>query len=115
VELGDEQYHAEWIHDDDSGKVTVYILDGKMEKEVPIEASEIEIETKIADKLRSFTLTAVDSGVVEKAAASCFALEDKSLGVALNAAGTEGAEATLKVTVQGKTLTGKFEKHSHDH
>ncbi len=44
IELGDEEYHAELIHDDEAGKVTIYILDGAHEKAVPIEAGTITIK-----------------------------------------------------------------------
>src|SRR6476661_3501394 len=48
MELGEEEYHAEWTHDE-SGKVTFYILDSEAKKEVPIAADEITIGVKIGD------------------------------------------------------------------
>src|SRR5947207_1783574 len=48
MEIGGEQYHAEWTHDE-SGKVTFYILDSEAKKEVPIAADEIAIDVKIGD------------------------------------------------------------------
>ncbi len=41
VELGKEEYHAEVVHAGDV--VTVYILDARAEKAVPIEATEVTI------------------------------------------------------------------------
>ena len=57
--MGEEEYHAEWTHDKD-GKVTVWILDAEMKKEVPIAAEKITIDTKIADKATSYDLEAVE-------------------------------------------------------
>src|SRR3954447_6501560 len=48
MELGAEEYHAEWTHNE-SGKITVYILDGEAKKEVPIEADEIAIDVKLGN------------------------------------------------------------------
>ena len=36
IELGDEAYHGEWVPDAASKTVSIYILDGHAEKEVPI-------------------------------------------------------------------------------
>lgn len=36
IELGDEAYHGEWVPDAATGTVSIYILDGHAEKEVPI-------------------------------------------------------------------------------
>jgi len=44
--IGDEEYHAEWTHDE-SGKVTFYLLDAAAKKEVPIAAEEITIDVKV--------------------------------------------------------------------
>src|SRR6187401_3013788 len=48
MEIGGEEYHAEWTHDE-SGKVTFYILDSEAKKEVPIAADEITIDVKVGD------------------------------------------------------------------
>src|SRR5689334_20069810 len=45
MEIGGEEYHAEWTHDE-SGKVTFYILDSEAKKEVPVAADEITIDVK---------------------------------------------------------------------
>src|SRR6476620_7341258 len=59
MELGEEEYHAEWTHDE-SGKVTFYILDSEAKKEVPIAADEITIDVKIGDNApKQYKLAAV--------------------------------------------------------
>src|SRR5262245_48626015 len=48
MEIGGEEYHAEWTHDE-SGKVTFYILDAEAKKEVPTASEEIVIDVKIGE------------------------------------------------------------------
>src|SRR5213078_4877535 len=60
MELGEEEYHAEWTHDE-SGKVTFYILDAEAKKEVPVSADEIVIDVKVGNNpSKSYELTAVN-------------------------------------------------------
>jgi hypothetical protein len=110
LELGDEEYHAEWLHDDETGKVTVVLLDKAAKKEVTIESAEIAIEVKIADSEKTYALPA--AGGTDKPSAR-FELEDKALLAALEGAGQEGTEAVLKVTINGKEYKAKFEPHEH--
>src|SRR5262245_25552956 len=75
VELGsDEKYHAEWATDE-SGKVTVWILDGAGEKEVPIAAETVTINTKDPKGEASFELAAVDRTAGDKPMAFQFEID----------------------------------------
>ena len=113
IELGEEEYHGEWTHDE-GGKVTVYILDGAAKKTVPISADHVTIELKIGDNLKAFDLTAVNRTEGDMPQAFQFEIVDKSLLGALEAA--KGIDATLKVDIQGKPFTGKIEAdHEHEH
>lgn len=115
LELGEEEYHAEWKHDDESGKVTIYILDAEMKKEVPITASELVIETKVGENSSSYKLAAANPSEDFVPKASQFELEDKGLIVVLQAAGHEGTTATLKVQINDKTYSANIEHAGHDH
>lgn len=113
IELGDEEYHGEWTHDEE-GKVTIYILDGAAKKTVPIAAETVTIEVKIGDTVKSFDLAAVNRTDGEMPQAFQFEIVDKSLLGALEA--TKGIEASLKVDVNGKPFVGKIEAdHGHAH
>src|SRR5262245_7938870 len=58
MEIGGEEYHAEWIHEE-SGKVTFYILDADAKKEVPIVDEKIVIDVKIGENpAKTFELSA---------------------------------------------------------
>jgi hypothetical protein len=114
LELGKEEYHAEWTDDAATGKVTVYILDSAMKKEVPIEAEKIAIKTKVGDKENTYDLEAINAA---EGKASQFSTTDKTLVTILTSVG-EGTTATLDVTINGKQFTQPFaahEEHGHKH
>jgi len=117
VELGtDEKYHAEWATED-SGKVTVWILDGAGEKEVPIAAETVTIDTKDPKGEASFELAAVDRRTGDKPMAFQFEIEGAKGTELLGVLETLGGEikATLKVDINGDVRQGKIEKHEHKH
>ncbi|MBD3675363.1 MAG: hypothetical protein HUJ26_17760 [Planctomycetaceae bacterium] len=111
IELGAEEYHAEMVHAEESGSVTIYILDSAAKTAVPIEASEITINLKHDGKGEQFKLAAKpDSGDAE-GKSSRFVSSDKELGEDLH---SEDAEATLVLSINGKSYRGKI-AHDHDH
>jgi len=109
VVVGAEQLHAEWTHDDASGEVVVYLLDGSAKSDQAIPAATISITTKIGETEKSYELTAVSP---EAGQASRFVLTDPSLVEALKAVGP-GIEATIAVPLNDEQLIGKFERHEH--
>jgi hypothetical protein len=117
VELGDdEKYHAEWVTEE-TGKVSVWILDGTGEKEVPIAAEKVTIDTKDPKGESSFDLAAVNRTEGDMPTAFQFEIEGSQgkelLGV-LEALGGE-VTATLKADINGDASEGKIEKHEHKH
>lgn len=112
LELGNEEYHAEWTDDAETGKVVVYILDSAMKKEVPIASEKVVIKTKVADKEKDYELEATNAA---DGNASQFSATDKTLVTILTSVG-EGTTASLDVTIDGKQFTQAFEKHEdHGH
>lgn len=109
VEIGEEEYHAEWTHDD-SGKVTVYVLDAEMKKDVPVDSETITINVKLGDNAKQYTL--------ESEGPSKFSTEDKTLVGNLEAL-SEAVTATLSLDINGKhyesPITAGGHDHSHDH
>jgi hypothetical protein len=112
VELGDEDYHVEWTHDDDSGTVTVFVLDSEGKESVAIPAETVSIQAKI-QQTTEYQLAAVNrSG--DPPTASQFELKDPALIEILKLAGPEqGVEASIRITVNDKLYTGAFERHEH--
>ncbi len=114
VELGKEEYHAEWTHDD-SGKITVFILDSEMKKDLPITAEKLTINTKVGEKVASYDLTAVNRTEGEKPMAFQFEIEDKALLGVLESL-SKGVTANLAVEIEGKSFSAEItHDHGHEH
>ncbi len=112
VELGDEEYHAEWLHDDATGTVTVIILDGQVKDEVGIEAESLTINVAIEGQSpQTYELPAVNRSSDDPPKATRFELSSEKLLTALQI-GT-GVHATLSVDIAGKQYVGKIEHHHH--
>ena len=112
IELGEEEYHAELVHDEkgDGTEVTVYILDGEAMKPVPIKQESIKINVAVKDGEPSqFELKAVP-GDDPAAGASKFTIDDALLAGALK---SEEAECKLNLTINGKQYVGDLEHHHH--
>lgn len=113
IELGDEQFHAEWTHDADSGKLTVFVLDGAAKELVPIAAEKITIVKKLGERTDSYDLVAVDrKGETPKSAK--FEIVDKALIEALTLVG-DGVEASITLDINGQSFTKEFTKHDDHH
>jgi hypothetical protein len=116
VELGEEQYHAEWLHDDATGKVTIILLDGEMKKEVPTAAEAATITVTIGDgepKVYSLPAVVAAEPATEGSGTSRFELIEPALITALTIG--EGATAVLSIEIEGQPYSAKIEHHAHDH
>lgn len=111
IELGAEEYHAELLHDEDSGTVTIYILDRAAKETISIAAAEITINMKRDGNAEQFTLRALADAGDPIGQSSRFVFEDDHLGEDLHA---EDAEATLVLSIDGKSFRGDIH-HDHDH
>lgn len=115
IELGDEEYHAELVHDEKAKTVTVYILDSAAKKAVPIEAAEIVINLKHDGKPEQFPLKADPDSGDPQGKSSRFVSKDAELAEDLD---HKGANPQLAVQVAGKSYVGKIahehEGHKHD-
>ncbi len=112
VELGDEEYHIEWTHDDESGLVTLYVIDGQVKDVVPIPSESITMTAKVEDSI-TYEFPAVDPSGDPPVSAK-FELKSHELLVSLKLAG-QGTEVSVDVTINGKPYTGVFEHHDHGH
>lgn len=113
VELGDHEYHAEITHSDETGIVTVYILDASVKKQVPIDATEVIINVKLHGKPKQFKLPALPDKNDPQGKSSRFQLKDKELVEAHDA---KGAEAKLVVNFTGGSFNVPIEPgHTHAH
>jgi len=111
IELGNEEYHAELVHDEDAGSVTIYILDGAATTQVPIDAKEITINAKHDGKPEQFSLSASPDANDPQGKSSRFVSNDEELAHHLD---EEGAEPRLVLSINGKSYRGTI-AHDHDH
>jgi hypothetical protein len=112
MEIGGEEYHAEWTHEE-SGKVTFYILDADAKKEVPIVDEKIVIEVKIGENQpQSFELAAVNP---KDGKTATFETVNNNLLGALETLKSPGVVATLHVAINGKQYEQRIEEHEHAH
>jgi len=108
IELGEEEYHAELIHDDAAKTVTVYLLDGKATAGVPIEAAEIVINLKHEGRGEQFKLAASPDAGDPPGKSSRFSSNEAELAEDLD---REGAEARLAISINGKPFQAAVEHH----
>lgn len=111
IELGDEEYHAELVHDDEASTITVYILDASAKKAVSIDSKQILINVKHGKKVEQFRLASSPDKGDAKGLSSRFTIKDKELCEHLD---EEKVEARLSLKIKGKSYAAKIE-HDHDH
>jgi hypothetical protein len=105
-----EHQHAEWVIDDENGKVLVVMLAENNKDEVGIDAEVVSIEVKIGDKTETSTLQAANRTAGEKATATRFEVADQKLLTTLSA---DDPNAMIRVTIDGAEFSGKIVQHKH--
>jgi hypothetical protein len=113
MEIGEEEFHAEWTHDDATGKVTFYILDAEAKKEVPIQADDLTIEVKIGNnEPATYTLPAVNP---QDGKSAVFETTNQNLEGALAALSERVTAKIKKLTIGDKTFENlNIEEHKHE-
>jgi len=112
MELGEEEYHAEWTHDE-SGKVTFYILDSGAKKEVPITAQHITIDVKVGENPpKTYQLEAVNPTDGKSAA---FSITDKGFEGVFDQLKSPGLTLTIHLNINGKQFDQPVKEHEHEH
>lgn len=109
VELGDEEYHAEVVHDADS--VTVYVLDASAKQAVAIDAKELIISVLHDGTPEQVKLMASPEATDEAGKSSRFTVTDAELAGHLDDA---AAAPKLSLTIDGTAYRGEI-MHDHDH
>lgn len=114
IELGNEEYHAELLHD--KSDVTIYILDGAAKDTVAIDAKEVHVNLKHGNRPEQFTLRAAPQDGDGEGKSSCFKFSGSHLASHLDDA---GSDARLSVVINGTPYSGSMSHthgdHGHDH
>jgi hypothetical protein len=116
IELGDEEYHAELVHDPQANTVTVYLLDKDAAGAATTTEPEITITITLAGAATPFKLAAKPLESEPAGQSSRFVSTDPNLGLALD---NEAAKRELTAKIGPKSHTAQFEHfeehHHHDH
>jgi hypothetical protein len=107
VHLEPSDAHAEWVHDEDTGKLTVH-LDEAILASKKIDGVRIELEVKGAPK-KTYDLVANEKRAYELTSPELLT------AIEVGAGDAEKVTATLIVTVDGKEESAKLEHHEHHH
>ncbi len=107
IELGNEEFHAEMVHDEQS--VTIYILDSAAKTTVPIDAAELTINVIHEGTPEQFKLPASPEAGDPTGKSSRFTLADADLAGHID----DVAAPKISVTIDGTSFQGEI-KHSHD-
>lgn len=112
IELGEEEYHAEVVFDEESEKITIYLLGPDAEKTVAIEAKELAIEMPGKDAPVTHALVATPQAGDEEGKSSRFETKNADLFDAFHH--NSKAVGKFKVSLGGKEFSGEV-KHVHGH
>lgn len=107
VELGNEAYHIEMVHEDSGANF--YVLDGSAMTPVAIAATNLVLSLKLKGEQQSFELLAVPEATDQPGKASRFQSDDHVLTTWLEAE----AEGVIVVQIDGRSFTGKIAHHDH--
>jgi hypothetical protein len=111
IELGNEEYHAELVHDERAETVTIFILDSSALAAVSIEATELLVNLSHDGEAEQFRLAAEPDVGDPAGKASRFVSTDSELAEELDHA---HSSAQLVVTISGQQFRGAIE-HDQEH
>ncbi len=109
IELGEEEYHAEIVHDEDMGRVTIYLLGSDAKTDVTTNAKDVVINAKVNGKAVQMKLKAAPQKSDKAGTSSRFFSTSEDLMKLLD---DHDVKPILRVSIAGKTYNGKIE---HDH
>lgn len=114
IEFGNEEYHGEFLHDDES--ITIYILDSGATEQVPIEAESITLNVTHDGTPSTHELAASPDESDPEGTSSRFVLTDAAVVEMIDA---EGSTARLSAMIDGTPYSGNIvhshEGHDHSH
>ncbi len=112
VVLGDEEWHAEVKLDEKQNVVMVYLLDQGANQPLAIPASSILINLRENARPRQFHLLAVSLAVDPPEQSSRFAIQNAELVRLLH---QENNNAHLRLSIKGRSYSGKLNFSGHQH
>ncbi len=107
IHLEPSDAHAEWTHDDDSGKLTIH-LEEAAKPGKKIDSVKVELEVKGEPK-KEYEFTSFNEGVYELIS------PELMTAIEVGSADKEKVAAKLIVSIDGKSETAMLEHHEHHH
>ena len=111
IELGNEEYHAELVHDDAAATVTIYLLDSAAKQAVGIDAKDIAVNLSHEGQAEQFRIAASPDSTDQGGKSSRFVSTDPELTKELD---HEHVTGQLVVVINGKQFRGDIQ-HEHAH
>ena len=111
IELGDGQYHAELLPDETGHGVAVNLLDAETKEPVASDQAEITLQIFEDGHFGDYLLEAVTADASQSGNSRFATVNEKLSDVLL---GSDEVRGRLKVSIQGKPLTGIVERHAHE-
>lgn len=109
VELGHDEYHAEWLIDEAVQSLTVYVLDGQALNAIGADASATKINLVHDGSAKQYRLSAQPQMFDAPGKASRFVSSDAEICHEV-----EHAHAQLVVSIRGKQYRGTIEAEHHE-
>ncbi len=107
IEFGNEEYHGEFLHDEES--ITIYILDSAATEQVPIAAESITLNVTHDGAATPHEMVATPDASDPEGKSSRFVLSDAAVVEMLD---SEGTTARVSVMIEGTPYQGNV---AHDH
>lgn len=110
IELGDDEYLAEIVHDDGIGRVTIYLLGSDAKSAVVTDVKELTISAKVMGAPVQLRLKAAPQKGDAVGATSRFVSTSEFLMELLD---NPAVQPIIRVSIAGKTFQGKID-HEHE-
>ncbi len=111
IELGNEELHAELLHDDETGTVTVFMLDAEAKRYVSVTSTEFVIQVRHEEQAEQFRLKAKPQKGDRQGTTSCFMIRNPKLVTLLD---DHHSEARMGIKIGERSFVGRI-AHVHDH
>ncbi len=115
LEVGDHQYHVEFVCDEDSHKFTIYVLDGEAVNGHPVEETELVITFDVDGTESEYKLAAMPLDGEPEGQSSRFEIASEELVDLFHE--HEGLEGELDIIIDGEShhVHVVHEEHDHEH
>jgi hypothetical protein len=106
IELGEEEFHGELVHDEANSKVVVYLLDSSAKASASADGEEVVLSIIVEGQPKDFTLKATDAAKRDQ-----FESTEPQLVASLDH--EKNTKGRLRVTIGKKDFVGVIDHEGH--